>query len=370
MMAKATSTQRYEGPREFSLAQYDERKFNVLSPTQVVQRISPLHTLRASVVQIDTTEGGGDAYFNRAFMSESERALSKNGLHKLARAAGLKFRKDLSGRRDDNSDRGYREYEATYEMRCPDGSSEFFSALREVDTRPGGAVEAGLKRQAAAKMKPRKYGNKEYPPDLKTQTEADAWVERELAAAREHALSNAESKAKLRAIREALSIKSKYTLDELNKPFVVPRIDFSPDYTDPEVRRLMLTAGAQAQGMLYGGQAALPAPQVVDAQTRVVDPSLPDQQREMPPDRIHRAPDTDDDSEQMAFDEIPPHDVETGEVVDPLTDLRAAVQGADKDALRALKDEAVEGARAGKYGPDQVREINAMLQARAAELAR
>jgi hypothetical protein len=69
----------------------------------------------------------------------------------------------------------------------------------------------------------------------------------------EHALEKAESGAILRAIRQLLALKGVYTLAELQKPFAVPHTVYSPDFSDPEVKKIALQKFAQDQGVLYGG---------------------------------------------------------------------------------------------------------------------
>jgi hypothetical protein len=56
----------------------------------------------------------------------------------------------------------------------------------------------------------------------------------------------------LRVIRGLLAIKSSYSKDELSKPFVVPRIVFSPDLSDPDIRRAMISAGIKSIEAAYG----------------------------------------------------------------------------------------------------------------------
>jgi hypothetical protein len=235
-------------PQHISLQSYADKRYNILAPTQSICEISPMHRLRVEVVKLSVVDSDRDVYLSKTFCNENERALGKNGIMKLARAAGVEFVPHLCRRVDDMKDPAYVCYEVVGFIRQPDGRPFFAKGMKEVDLREGGAEEAKLRKQAAAKMKPR-YGK---PAELNSKAEADAWVAKELLAAREHKLSNCETKAMLRCVRALLQIKPKYTVDELARPFVVPHLDFSPDYNDPEVRRVMLTAAAQAQACLYG----------------------------------------------------------------------------------------------------------------------
>jgi len=53
-------------------------------------------------------------------------------------------------------------------------------------------------------------------------------------------------------IRSLLAIKSHYSKKELLKPFVVPRVVFNPDTSDPDIRNAILTQGVEALKKSYG----------------------------------------------------------------------------------------------------------------------
>jgi len=48
-------------------------------------------------------------------------------------------------------------------------------------------------------------------------------------------------------------------LDELKKPFAVPTVTFSPDYSDASVRQAMLQQGMSSMGNMFGASAIPPA---------------------------------------------------------------------------------------------------------------
>lgn len=64
----------------------------------------------------------------------------------------------------------------------------------------------------------------------------------------------------LRVIRALIGMKGTYTMEELKKPFVIPRVTFSPDYNNPEVRRAMLEQGMSSVSNMFGTSKALTAP--------------------------------------------------------------------------------------------------------------
>ncbi|MEZ5421017.1 MAG: hypothetical protein R2708_27260 [Vicinamibacterales bacterium] len=85
------------------------------------------------------------------------------------------------------------------------------------------------------------------------------WRPDQVQEGRKHGLRNCEARAINAAIRECgCGIDQKYTIAQLQKPFLVVRVAFQPDMQDPEVRRIVTQAAMGASSALYGG-AALPA---------------------------------------------------------------------------------------------------------------
>lgn len=76
---------------------------------------------------------------------------------------------------------------------------------------------------------------------------------------RKTASEKAQTGAILRVIRALLGIKGTYMLDELKKPFAVPTVTFSPDYSDATVRQAMLQQGMNSMGNMFGSASAPPA---------------------------------------------------------------------------------------------------------------
>lgn len=76
---------------------------------------------------------------------------------------------------------------------------------------------------------------------------------------RKTAAAKAMTGAILRVIRALTGMKGQYTKKELQKPFAIPRVTFSPDYTDPEVRKAMLSQGMNSIGSLFGAAPTIAA---------------------------------------------------------------------------------------------------------------
>lgn len=250
-----------------ALAQYDPNQVNLLVPTQHLQQVSPWHAVRVQEVRIDPNPERGDVFKvgsrpkgqNSRGQTEWEElyAPAKPALMRVASAAGIVWNWRESG--PESVSRDYVLYKAVGAVRLPDGTWQPIVARKEIDllvieeeTREANLKKGRELAAGDAKAKQRLGG-----------LSPEQWAEQQTRSAmiqwRKNKLMRAETGAMLRVIRAALGMRSQYTREELQKPFVVPRIDFSPDYSDPEVRRALIEHGAQAMGALFGASAPQPA---------------------------------------------------------------------------------------------------------------
>lgn len=182
---------------------------NLLAPMARVDYVPDLHSLSLRIVNLELSEHGGDLYQDSDSRGKDEWSLSGRALDKIAAAAGISWDVVLSGRLDDRSDPLYCHYRAVGWVVDFDGTRRQISGEKEIDFRDGSPQ--------IAKMKPGAVSR------------ASAFI-----------LPLAESKAKNRAIRHALSVKSKYSMEELRRPFVVPKLVFTGEgCTDPEIKRMI-----------------------------------------------------------------------------------------------------------------------------------
>jgi len=72
---------------------------------------------------------------------------------------------------------------------------------------------------------------------------------------RKHRVARAQSGAMTRAIRSAFAIRSNYTKEALSRPFVLAKVVFTPDYSNPEVVRFLLAEATGTLRELYGSAA-------------------------------------------------------------------------------------------------------------------
>lgn len=181
------------------------------------------------------------------------RALGKVALERIAAAAGVSWDPSASGRLDDGSNPHYCMWRAVGTIRHFDGSDIMFEGSKEMDMRKGSAqIEALWDRYCAALNTWEHDGKKGRKPK-----DPEAQI-REM---RLHIVAHAESKARLRAIRSGLGLRS-YTFTDLQLPFIVARLAFTGQSSDPETKRMFAGAIANAflggRRALFGGDAAPP----------------------------------------------------------------------------------------------------------------
>lgn len=266
-----------------ALANIDPTQANCLIPTQQIQQVSPWHAARTSIVQVSSDPDAGDVFKvgsrpkgNNQF--EDLYCLGKPSLMRIAEAAGIVWNWKDSG--PVSLTRDYVCYKAVGALRLPDGSWQPIMATKEIDL---SVIEDELRDQAAKKAdkgvsyddsklykgewRKVKYGDEEKNVYFLAEEEKARYiataVNTNLIQWRKNKLMRAETGAMLRVIRTALGIKSQYTKQELSKPFIVPRIDFAPDYNDPAVRQALIQNGIPAMAQLFGqsAPAALPSSQ-------------------------------------------------------------------------------------------------------------
>lgn len=184
------------------------------------------HTLRAVTRGGYTNHIGTDTYRDQKFCEENERALTKVGILKIFRAAGIDVVRSV--RTDDRSDALYGEWVVEIEVPELDGRRSRMTATRTIDLRPGSPQRE--------KMSDKQAGQ-----------------------AVQVILENAETKALLRAARAALQLRQKYTVEELSKPFVIPVLVPDLDTSDPEIKRMVAAKALGIESTLYGPPKALPS---------------------------------------------------------------------------------------------------------------
>jgi hypothetical protein len=237
-------------PLEQKVAKYREQNYNVLLPSQSIQQFGHFHEPSVEVVQLDASQGSGDVYVQTWKKDErgeytipKDFSLAKPALLKLATCAGIVWDMINTKRVDDGHDRNYVCYQAVGSLQRSDGRWIPLKNMYEVDIE---VIREELVDQYTKKCKGWNQ-TEEYKADWIKES-----VRRDVLKKRKHKLRLAESGAMMAVIRSLLAIKSHYTKEELEKPFVVPRVVFNPDTEDPEIRKAILTEGKAAMRSAYG----------------------------------------------------------------------------------------------------------------------
>lgn len=276
------------------LMQVDQNKVNMLVPTTSLQQVSPWHAARVSMVQANPDPESGDVFKVGRIKNEQGRWIdifspAKPLLMKIAAAAGIVWNWRESG--PIAVQKNYVCYKAVAALRLPDGTWQSVMATKEIDLDviEDETYESNINKAEKWAADP---DERSYLKGLSPEEWARKQTRSNMIQWRKNKLMRAETGAMLRVIRAALGMKSQYTREELQKPFIVPRIDFSPDYSDPEVRQMLLQNGAAAMSNLFG-QSAPGGQTAFDTQATQDRPAI-------------EAPDYEDDTFDIQAEEVLP----------------------------------------------------------------
>jgi hypothetical protein len=233
-------------------------KANIITPIVQISSLAAEHAVNLCVVKIDPTvdpNGNGPmCYRDKAFMKDDERGLGRIALDMIATAAGVSWLPHPHSKRTDDGRTPYVwAFTVVGAFTAMDGTVQTLPAgSSEVDLRDGSEQIGGWTPEKWRALKP-------------DQKSINGWTEKRVRNARRFGLALAETKARLRAIR-AIGIRQKYTLAELAKPFMIPRVSYKPDMSNPVVAETVTR-------MKMGGVAALYASQGAPA---LIEPSAAD----------------------------------------------------------------------------------------------
>lgn len=232
---------------------------HLISPATTASELPEGTAIACSAVRIEEEE-------TYPIPGSSDRGLGKAALDRIAGAAGVEWDPNQCRRLDDGRDPRYCCYQAVGYVRTFDGSRRTITAQKEVDVRPGSPQVEELVDICHRKI--RKELDRRAPPegsaaDGKLREEGRQRAKRQVRAIALHILSQAESKAKNRAIR-SLGVRTSYTKEALKRPFIVAKPVFTGHSDDPHIRRENAAAIREAflgsSAAVYGQPPALPAP--------------------------------------------------------------------------------------------------------------
>lgn len=259
--------------------QYQTDEVHLLVPTAYISGLegsNPFYKISVSRVQVDTDSDHHEIYWVGSNNKISFFALAKPALERFAAAAGISIISASSYTRmvDEYTMVGH--VEAA--LLTPDGSPRLMTNEKVIDMRiekkriyagQMESVKKGLTGKTAYSVKDLYKGewreckgkdDKTYNAFFITsETDQKAYAKAATDLAMLQLWKDVPQKAWtgawLRVIRSALNMRPTYTLAELKKPFFITRLDFRPDYSNPDVRQMALEQGFRSMGILYAAHA-------------------------------------------------------------------------------------------------------------------
>lgn len=263
---------------------------NILLPASSEVQLNPFYKYTVMEVTADLSENSGDI-FKVGSVKQGNNYVdvyspAKPLLMKLAAAAGIQF--DPNNTYGTYISKNCYKAKAYGAMRMPDGTGkthvdekvinlddeEDRFRLEFMDKSLQGITDKKAAEEAAKMFKGEwidatdKWGKacKAYKiADSDRQNYIDRSVLVNMTLLRKTFAEKAMTGAILRVIRALVGMKGTYTIAELQKPFAVTKVTFSPDYTDPTVRNAMLEQGLSSVGNMFGAAAIGTHPDVLDA---------------------------------------------------------------------------------------------------------
>ena len=229
-------------------AQYPEERFNLLVPMQTVAEIAEIHKPVMNAVQISTDPADKEIYEqekpHEAWTGRDGRhhpatpagwALTKKGLNKLMRAAGIKIL-------------GTRPIIPSTCQKCAEVNK---SIGRPVNC--GACGNKDVKFEARISVPQLTGENIEIVAhkEIIVQDATDGMTDNQKKEFLKFRSEMCETKAINRALRAAMHIKGTYTLEELKKPFVVAYL--VPNLDNPDVKAEAVRHFFSSAQELYGG---------------------------------------------------------------------------------------------------------------------
>jgi hypothetical protein len=231
-------------PRELQVEKIHEYratgKVHVLIPEARLAQLNPFFKVSVNQVNISPAPADKDVW---ALPGGKKYSLSKQGLYKIACAAGISF----CGATIVSVSSDYVCVQAKIRKRNTAGEWEYRDGTCEIDLQ---VVEEDLFMGLVEKLQ--KFGgtDKYYGPKNEAECREKARVE--AMKIRRYKVARAETGAYLRAIKSMLPLKGEYEPQELRMPFIVAASHLSPDFSNPVVKEMMKDSAALNIAYLWG----------------------------------------------------------------------------------------------------------------------
>ena len=273
---------------------YEPNSVHLLLPTVYEEQLSPFHKLSVMEVKADLTSDSGDVFkVGGQYVKTGGKEVwvnyfspAKPLLMRIALAAGIQFNPQYTG--VSSGAKNMYQGKAQGAIKLPDGTykTHYDEKLINLDDEEDkfrvefmdksiegvtgkAATEAAKLFKGSWKDIAKKFGKPNETErayvidDCDRQKFIDRSVLVNMVLLRKHAPQKALTGAILRVIRALIGMKGQYTEEELKKPFILARVNFSPDFNDPTVRREMLTQGVASMNNIFGNNVPQIAPQTV-----------------------------------------------------------------------------------------------------------
>lgn len=229
------------------LNDYPTDKYNLLIPVQSIQEVNSIYKLVVNIVKISTDLKDKDIYREKGAGADMY-ALTHKALTKLFTAANGQIVESNRVR-----------------TRVCENCIDIVKATGKAPACGNCAARANVAVKVTAKFPEMSGGWRlvQSTREIDFSNMGNA-TDGQIKQTKAYAVEHAESKALSRCIRKGLSIKSTYTLDELEKPFIVvyPVLDSR----DADVKKALIAGAMAGSNLLYGSglslgagaQAALP----------------------------------------------------------------------------------------------------------------
>ena len=239
-----------------TLSNYREKGYNILCPTTKIEELPEWHHVVFDLVKLSPNPKDRDVY-PKDGKQDGPFILTGHALQKLSICAGVQW--DPSQTKVTSVDRHYVSYSALGSLPKVFGQAPFF-AEGDVDM----LVEEDKIRGAWESKVKSTHSSLKWLRDMSADRQKsyiDDKIRQELNFKRQHRMPLAATTAKNRVLRALLGIKPSYTIPELKREFVMPRIVFQPDMKDPIVKKALLDGMVASINGVYGGPG--PATQIV-----------------------------------------------------------------------------------------------------------
>ena len=226
---------------------------HVLAPL-TLQTIPAMHRPVVVTVKIDKNPAHGEVYQQRG----DKLSLSGLAFKKLGDAIGIQWNPDECRRTDDGRDPDYCSYRMCGKIKALDGTWRVILGDKEI--RMSIVIEElreSKKRELEEGLRDPKQGARIRAKFPDPQEWVEEEVRREALQIKKHMLSRCQTGALCRATK-SIGIRETYAPEELDKPFVFPKLVFSPDPNNAQDRAFLLQQGSGAVHQLYPAPAAPP----------------------------------------------------------------------------------------------------------------